>query len=112
MELAIEGFGWKLAAILMGLSVFGIIYNSFVTWLERQGHDRGYTALLVVAGVVVTLAAAVLLVGWWTVMVIGLLFVASGMPMILGSIARYVSERRRDEAMARRLAEDSIDLAA
>ncbi len=96
--------GWELATVLAGLLLFGIGYNRFVTWLERQGHDRGYTALLVVGGVLVTLAGAIPITGWWTIMVITLCFVASGTPMIVGSIWRHIQARAREDEALRQAA--------
>lgn len=87
-------FGWNLAAVMAGLLVFGVGYNAFVAWLEREGHAEGYVALLVVVGTLVTLAGAAMLIGMEAVVQVGLCFVASGMPMIIGSCARHVRERR------------------
>jgi len=99
----------ELAAVLMGLLLFGIGYNWFVTRLEQGGHDRGYTSLLVVVGVMVTLAGALVVVGWWAVLVVALCFVASGTPMIVGSIARYTRERAAEARLVREMIEERLN---
>lgn len=92
------GFSRKEAAVFVGLLVFGGGYNTFVEWLEREGYDRGYTAFLVVLGTLVTLFGGGVLVGWRPVAKILLCFGASGFPMIVGSVARYVRDRAMDQA--------------
>ena len=83
--------------ILAALALFGVIYNHWVAQLENNGHDRGYMAFIVAAGVLVTLLGATFLVGVevavWTL----LCFVASGLPMIAGSISRYCRARAEIE---------------
>ena len=55
------GISWvTMGAVLLGLLVFGLLYNWLVGWLEANGHDRGYTAFLVVGGTAVTLVGAAL----------------------------------------------------
>ena len=90
-------------AVVLGLLfLFGAAYNLLVAWLEHKGYDEGYTSLLVVGGVLVTLAASALLVGWYNALLVLLCFAASGLPMILGSLARYARARRAalDHALA------------
>lgn len=79
--------------VLGGLVVFGVLYNTLVAKAEQT--ETGYTAFLVVGGVVVTVAATAPLIGWQAAMVVGLAFAASGLPMVIGSMARYV---RRTQA--------------
>jgi len=93
--------GWDVAAVMGGLLLFGIGYNAFVEWLERGGRDRGFTSLLVVAGVTVTLFGALIVIGWWSTLVLILCFLASGTPMIVGSLARYARERMEAEKVSR-----------
>jgi ACR3 family arsenite efflux pump ArsB len=83
--------------IFLGLFLFGIAYNAFVAWLERAALDRGYTAILVVVGTLVTLGGYALLAGWEQALTVLLCFVASGTPMIAGSIWRYVTRRQQEE---------------
>lgn len=99
-----------LAWVLAGLFLFGVGYNWFVAWLERDGRDRGYTAILVVAGVAITVIGFGHLAGTEAAIAIFYCFSASGTPMIVGSIWRHVSQRAREEKQlldcAKRWAED------
>lgn len=49
------GATFGLIPVGIGLLVFGVIYNLVVGWMERNGYDEGYTAIMVVVGVLVTL---------------------------------------------------------
>ncbi|MCL4867827.1 MAG: hypothetical protein KJ063_02565 [Anaerolineae bacterium] len=80
--------------ILVVAFVFGIAYNGFVAWLEKSGRDDGYTAFLVVGGVLTTLALAIPLIGLQPVLVVLLLFGCTGLPMIIGSVYRHTETRR------------------
>lgn len=51
--------GWVFIAVILGLLIFGGVYNSIVARLEEKGHDRGYTAYLVVGGTLVTVKTLV-----------------------------------------------------
>ena len=88
---------WRLfVAVLLGLGWFGAAYAAFVYRLgDRQ---EGYTALLVVGGVLVTLIG-VAIVDLSAAIMCLLAFAASGTPMIVGSIYRYV--QLRDQARER-----------
>ncbi len=101
--------GFVVAVVVVGLVLFGVLYDRFVGWLERSGHDRGYTAFLVVIGTAVTLAAAMPLVGVRAVMWLVVCFGASGLPMIVGSWARASRARKLDEERAMRLAKELLD---
>ncbi len=92
--------GINLGAIAVtagGLLAFGIAYNWLVLELGRRGYDDGYTWLLVVIGVAVTAVAAGFTIGWGAVMLLGLYFAASGLPMALGDIYRHVRARRIEQ---------------
>lgn len=82
--------------MLVGLFIFGCLYNWWVSWVNRQGYSDGYTALLVVVGVAVTVGATGVLVGWQTVLILFLAFVASGTPMVAGDVYRHVTARRAE----------------
>lgn len=101
--------GWEHAAVSAGLLLFGIGYNWLVTTLEKSGHDQGYTSILVVGGVIVTIAASTPLIGLDAVVSLTLLFVASGTPMIVGSLLRYAREREQIDAMNRQRALENLD---
>ena len=94
--------------VRVGLTVFGIGYDQFVTYLHRAGREKGATALLVVLGTGVTLAGAGVLVGWDITLRIVELFGYSGTPMIVGAWVRYTDERIRDETEARQLASKGL----
>jgi hypothetical protein len=72
--------------------------------MEKHGHDRGYTALLVVGGNLITVAAAAILIGVETAQTVIFCFAASGLPMIIGSARRYMLERKQEEEIARQVA--------
>lgn len=82
-------------AAIGGLLGFGVLYNQLVQWLHRKGYDEGYTSILVVVGVLVTDIGVGVVLGFEAAAVVFLLFCASGSPMILGDIARYVKARAR-----------------
>lgn len=92
--------GWQLFSMYTLLFLFGFGYNELVAWMERQGYDRGYTALLVVGGVLVTLLGVAVLIGFEAAMVVFGCFVASGLPMIVGSMQREARKRKEDEDRA------------
>lgn len=81
--------------ILAGLFLFGVGFNWLTELAERRGWIEGYTALFVVIGVAVTVAGTGFVIGWLHVLYLMLAFGASGLPMIVGSIARYVRARER-----------------
>lgn len=82
-------------AVFFGLLLFGIGYNALVAWLERKGYTEGYLSLIVALGVAMTLAGVAALNIEAALLALGA-FAASGTPMIIGSIWRYL--RRREEA--------------
>lgn len=83
--------------ILLALAAFGVVYNRWVESLERQGHDRGYMSLIVSLGCAVTLAGAGFIVGLKPVLWALACFVASGIPMIIGSVGRYCRARAQQK---------------
>lgn len=78
------------------LFIFGLGYDKFVAWLHRRGYERGYTALLVIGGVAVTLAGQAVVLGIEAAIWTFLLFCCSGFWMTIGSISRYQKEREQD----------------
>ena len=89
------GLDWgKVAAVYGVLFGLGFAYNALVAWLERMGYDEGYTALLVVAGTLLTLGG-VAVISWRCAMVALGAFAASGFWMVVGSWWRHVRARRR-----------------
>lgn len=87
--------------MVVALFGFGIAFNALVERLDRrpEGHD-GYTSLLVVVGVIVTVTATLIHIPLEDYLIIALAFCASGIPMIVGSIRRYMDAR---DAVAARI---------
>lgn len=88
--------GWLVLPVLLALYLFGWFFNRYITAL---GDDQeGFTWLLVVIGVLVTLVGLGLLdmIFPWNAAVTGLLaFAASGCEMCRGSVLRYIERRKR-----------------
>jgi len=82
---------WGAIGVMLG---FGILYNELIARLQRHGYDQGYTAILVITGTAITLLAAVPVIGIRAALYVAGLFAASGAPMTIGSIQRYVTARQ------------------
>jgi len=102
---------WRVVgAVLFGLACFGWGYDRWVAGLEARGEARGYMAFIVALGCLVTLGGFVLIAGVIEPGIVALLcFMASGLPMIVGSVARYAQARAREEIRARAEAEATLD---
>ena len=85
-------FGRDFAGIRVVIA-FGFVYNLIVAWIEKQGYDEGYTAILVVFGVLVTLVGVAVLDVQAALTALAA-FAASGFWMVVGSITRYARARR------------------
>jgi len=85
-----------IAATAVSLLAFGLVFNWLVDRWHRAGYDDGYTWLLVVIGVAVTVIAAGFTIGWTAVITLFVFFAASGLPMALGDIWRHVKARRAE----------------
>lgn len=83
-------------AVLLGLALFGTLYNQLVSHLEKKGYSEGFVSLLVAAGSGVTLLGMAVL-DWQAALLALVCFMASGSPMILGSILRYVQAREQSK---------------
>lgn len=81
-----------ISAVLLGLLLFGIGYNAFVSWAERRGYTEGFLSLIVAFGVFVTLCGVAILSIHAALLTLGA-FAATGTPMIIGSILRYLKAR-------------------
>ena len=95
--------GWLAAAYVGGL-LFGIGWNAITDRAERSGFIRGYTALFVVGGVLITLALAALAAGLLPTLIIAGEFIFTGSPMIVGSMYRH---RREEMALLRKLRQEA-----
>lgn len=87
--------GLKMGLTLLSLLLFGIVYNWIVARMERTGYEKCYVSLLVVIGVAVTGCGYGFVAGWEHIVPLVACFVASGVPMIAGSVARYVQSRAK-----------------
>ena len=91
---------WQIFGIIVTLVVVGTVYNRAVAYLEVKGYMEGYTSLAVAFGVLVTLAFVALL-DWKVALMTLACFAASGTPMIVGSISRYVKRREMGQERMR-----------
>src|SRR5690606_21381708 len=95
-----------IVAILFGLLMFGSAFNALVSWLGDR--KDGYTSLLVVAGVLVTIGGVALI----DLRAAGLTlaaFAASGLPMVIGDAARTVEKREKALRLMRLVARDQAE---
>ena len=83
-------------AVYLGLALFGFLYNRIVEWLEKTKYIEGYVSLAVAAGVAATLIGLAVIDVRFACIALGA-FVASGSPMIAGSIWRHVTTRAKDQ---------------
>lgn len=90
-----------LITVLIGLLFFGCAYAWLIAKLGQ--HKDGYTSLLVVAGVLVTLSGAAVVIGVPAVMVVLACFAASGTPMVIGDVVSYARQRAKDREELRRV---------
>ena len=102
-------FDTLIFAVVAALILFGWLFDMFVAKLEREGKDRGFTAFLVVAGVLVTVIMAGCVIGLRAVAILLVCFAASGLPMIIGGWTRYTSTRQAEERIAESLARKFLD---
>lgn len=85
-----------LVTAVLGLVLFGIVYNTLVQFTQTKGFLDGYHSLSVVVGVLITLGVLAL-ISWPSALLALILFAASGTPMIVGSIWRYMQRRKADQ---------------
>lgn len=85
----------KLVSLYLGLVVFGIAFNKITAWAEKKGYTRGFLSLFVAFGAGMTILATAFINPLWALFTLGA-FIASGSPMITGSISRYLKEREED----------------
>ena len=91
--------GRLIGAVLAGLVMFGAAYNA---WMTHLGDAKeGYVALLVAGGCAVTLVG-VAIIDWRAAALCLGAFIASGIPMIIGDIKRYVDRREAAKRSMRR----------
>ena len=94
---------WKLiGSVLFGLFMFGCSFNALVDYLKDRSD--GYLAMLVTAGVGITLIGAAI-ISWQAAVLLLACFAASGIPMIIGEIARSIQMREKALRRQRLIAE-------
>lgn len=93
----LTGINWAVVwGTVISLLLFGVLFNWLTLELSRRGHTEGYTWLLVVTGVAVTVIAAGFTIGWINTGFLFMFFAASGLPMAVGDIWRHVQARRME----------------
>ena len=90
-------------AVYLVLMAFGFGYDRAVAWWEKQKYLEGFVSLAVALGVLITLGG-VWVLSWQAALLALGAFVASGAPMIIGSIRRYVIARREAQDYERQTA--------
>ncbi len=95
-----------IAITLAALFIFGIAYNLAVAKLGNR--QRGFTSLLVALGVLVTLIG-IAIIDWQCAQITLAAFTASGTPMIIGSIARYIAKRHAEETRLAQITRELLD---
>lgn len=93
--------------LALGLVLFGIGYNYAVQWLQSKHYTEGFDSLLVAGGVTGTLLILAILSWQAAVFAFGA-FVCSGLPMIIGSIMRYVTKRENEQKELVEMAKKAI----
>ena len=88
-------------AVGAGLFLFGIAFDRFTGWFNRQPQGEERSAFLVVAGVAATVMMALPLIGRRAAQWLFFAFGCSGIPMILGQYIRF--EARNRAALRRHL---------
>jgi predicted PurR-regulated permease PerM len=86
----------------------GLAYNSFVAYMERTGRDRGYNALLVVLLSLLIIGAISIYLGWETALIVFIFFCCGGLPCVFGSIARFQSQREKEEREDRNTLKETL----
>jgi hypothetical protein len=92
-----------LSLILLLELLFGIGFNQLVDWAHQ--HSLWHVSVSVVVGVAVTLTLPAVVLAhvqvyfWQASLIFGVCFVASGVPMIVGSTRRTVKESHHRRAL-------------
>ena len=108
MTMQISTETWLVLA-LVGLALFGWVFNRLVQRLEEETPEHGYTAFLVAVGVLVTVAVMAPLIGLQATALLLAGFVASGLPMIVGSVGRSLARMRSERELLRAEARRAMD---
>ena len=101
-----SGMNWAvIMAVYFFLLLFGVGYNLLTAYAERQGYTKGYLAFFVAGGVGITVAATAVIDLAFALVTAGA-FIASGLPMIVGSMWRHMRARQEEIERLRRLVYD------
>jgi len=96
----LNGTGLGIGFVFM--LIFGILYNILVERFQKR--SQRYTAELVAGGVIVTVATSGIFIGASNMITVLVLFVGSGLPMMVGSWIRSM----RDDEQAKEVAKESL----
>lgn len=102
----------RFMAVMGGLFVFGIAYAVLVNRLHHKGYSEGYTAFLVVGGVLVTLLGNIPLHHqdpFIDFLLLLACFAATGLPMVINDWLGYVWARQADQEYLAHVAEEATD---
>jgi hypothetical protein len=99
MELNWTDLGEELVSAFIALALFGIIYNHGIQKFPWLASRR--SAEQVVIGVSVTVLISGFVIGWLDVLVLAILFSASGLPMLIGSWVRAAKDDEQAKEIAR-----------
>lgn len=88
--------GWPTGVIALGLFISSVIYNEWVALVNHRSHgDHPLAAAEVAVGVLYTMVGAWLVDGGCIrVETILICFVASGTPMIIGDVMRWMMRHK------------------
>ena len=75
------------AQTILAALAFGVIY-ALIVYIPLHGKHGGYTSLLVVVGVMVSLAISIAEIGLENVLRVLMVFACTGGPVILGEAIR------------------------
>ena len=75
------------AQTILAAMIFGVVY-ALIVYIPLHGKHSGYTSLLVVVGVMVSLAISIAAIGLENVLRVLMVFACTGGPMILGEAIR------------------------
>jgi MFS family permease len=96
------GINWERFIIaLLVAALFGIVYTWLVDRVYRASPDHPYTFVLVLFGVAGTLALGLFVVPAHWIVLLFVLFGATGVPQIIGAAIRDDQRRRENAARER-----------
>lgn len=86
--------------VLLANFIFGVGYNLLIGWLERKRYLEGYASLAVAGGVLATIGLTAFISWTYALLALGSFF-CSGLPMVIGSIGRYMRTRAYEQELLR-----------